>query len=226
MRTVLHYDGTCDSTEEWTFLNYYKTILKNPNVGPPKLFSWHFDTDERYQISVIYFKLLRDANCDARQEMPCKVMSNVLHKAFGMADDSLIERIFSALRIINVVPLRTWISVISLFLRGTLNEKIKYCYNVYDLMGKGEIRREQMLNLLRTSVFKHHDEDVEETVRDLVDTIMKKIDIDKDGIVSFEDYKHSIEQNPMLLECFGQCLPDRKHVYAFLLTFTNKINDF
>lgn len=216
-----HFDRTCDSTEEWTFLNFHKEILKQPEPG------WRFNRNELHEIAVIYFKLQRDAGCDVKQELPSKFFSNVLHKAFGMADDALIERIFSALDgITSSVPLKNWINAMSLFLRGSLKQKIKFCFMVYDISGKNEIRREHMVNLMRKFVFKHQDEDVEEAVKDFVDIVIKKIDLDKDGIISFEDYSASVLKDPMLLECFGQCLPDRKHVHAFLTTFTHKIKNF
>lgn len=214
------YDRTCDSTEEWSFLNYHQATLKKSDP------SWSFDRDELNEIALIYYKLQRDAGCELKRELPSKQFSNVLHKAFGMADDGLIERIFSALdSITSTVPLKKWIHAMSLFLRGSLTQKIAYCFKVYDVSGKNEIRREHMVNLLRKCVNKHQDEDVDEAVKDLVDIIIKKVDLDKDGIISFEDYRNSVLSEPMLLECLGQCLPDRKHVYAFLVTFTDKIKD-
>ena len=35
-------------------------------------------------------------------------------------------------------------------------------------------------------------------------------DQDKDGRLGYEDYKKSVEQDDLLLESFGQCLPDDK----------------
>lgn len=202
------------------FLNHHKEILKKPDP------TWAFDKDELNAIAVIYFKLQRDADCELKQELPSKVFSDVMHKAFGMADDVLIERIFSALdKITSSVPLKSWIGAMSLFLRGSLKQQIKYCFKVYDAAGKNEIRREQMINLMRKFVYKHHDEDTDEAVKDLVDIIIKKMDLDKDGIISFDDYTKTVLKDPMLLECFGPCLPDRSHVYAFLITFTDKIKN-
>lgn len=217
----MSYDKTCDNTEEWSFLNYHKETLKKPEP------SWRFNRVELYEIAIIYFKLQRDAGCDLRQELPSKSFSDVMHKAFGFADDSLVERIFSALdSITSSVPLRNWIGAMSLFLRGSLKEKIEFCFKVYDTSGKNIIRREQMLNLLRKFIYKHQEEDVDEAVKDLVDIMIKKMDHDKDGMISFEDYAKTVHDEPLMLECFGHCLPDRKHVYAFLVTFTDKIKKF
>lgn len=215
-----HWDRTCNSTEEWSFLNYHKNTLKRPDI------SWHFDSVELIEIAMIYFKLQRDAGCEIKQELPSKDLSNMLHKAFGMADCALIERIFTALdSITSSVPLRNWISAMSLFLRGSLTQKILYCFKVYDVGGKNEIRREHMINLMKKAVYQQKEELGDEAVKDLVDIIIKKMDLDKDGIISYADYSKSVQKEPMLLECFGPCLPDRKHVYAFLTTFTDKIKN-
>jgi Ca2+-binding EF-hand superfamily protein len=214
-------DRTCDSTEEWIFLNYHKDILKKPDP------MWHFDRDELNCIAIMYYKLQRDVDCDMKEELPSKSLSIVLHKAFGMPDDKIMQRIFTALdQITSTVSLRKWIAAMSLFLRGSFEEKIDYCFRVYDLLEKQEIRRDQMVHLMRNFVYKHQDEDVEEAVKDLVDIVIRKMDIDRDGIISYEDYKQAVVKDPMLLECFGQCLPDRRNVNAFLTTFTDKIKDF
>lgn len=213
-----HYDRLCDSIEEWMFLNQHKDILKKPEPH------WHFDRNELNCIAIIYYKLQRDAGCDIKKELPSKSFDMVLHKAFGMADDALVQRIFSALdQITSTVSLKKWIGAMSIFLRGTFEEQIQYCFKVYDMSEKGFIRRDQMIHLMRKFVYKHHEEDVEEAVKDLVDIIIKKVDVDRDGMISFEDYQQTVLKKPMLLECFGQCLPDIHHINAFLTTFTDKI---
>lgn len=220
MGSASRYDRTCDSTEEWIFLNYHKNTLKHPAA------MWRFDRDELHEIAMIYYKLLRDAGSNLKQNLPRSSFSNVLHKAFGMADDSLIGRICIALDFIpEGVSLRNWISAMSLFLRGSLSDQIDYCFKVYDIAGRNEIRRDDMVHLMRKFVYKQQDEEVDEAIKDLVDIIIKKMDVDKDGIISFDDYSKTVQQEWMLLECFGQCLPDRRHVHAFLTTFTDKIKD-
>lgn len=52
----------------------------------------------------------------------------------------------------------------------------------------------------------------------------KKMDIDRDGKISFNDYKQSVLKQPMLLEVFGQCFPTRRDTTSFLTTFVPKIS--
>lgn len=210
-------DRTGDSTEEWRFLNHHKDLLKKPDPA------WHFTKDELTAIAIIYLKLQKDAGVDYKQELPIQSFFAVLHKAFGMPDETLFERMCSALAIKSTVPLRNWLDAMAMFLRADIQQQIEYCFRVYDVAGKGEIRRENIVFFYKQSFYRHHVEEIDETVKDFADIAIKKLDLDKDGIVKFDDYSKSVTKDPMLLECFGPCLPDRRHVRAFLMTFTDKI---
>ncbi|CAH1968704.1 unnamed protein product [Acanthoscelides obtectus] len=93
-------------------------------------------------------------------------------------------------------------------------------YLVYDTMGDGMLGREAMFYLLRNSLVSiSGEDDAEESVKDMIEVITKKLDIDRDGKISFQDYKQSVQKQPMLLEVFGQCLPSRGAIYTFSTTF-------
>ena len=42
--------------------------------------------------------------------------------------------------------------------------------------------------------------------QDLIEMTMHKMDKDRDGKVSFEDYQATVKEEPLLLEAFGECL--------------------
>uniref|UniRef100_A0A1B6MAG2 EF-hand domain-containing protein n=1 Tax=Graphocephala atropunctata TaxID=36148 RepID=A0A1B6MAG2_9HEMI len=93
-----------------------------------------------------------------------------------------------------------------------------------DMMGDGYIKREHMFQALKNSLRGNpHDEDPEELIKDMIDIILKKMDHDRDGRLSFEDYRKSVWENPNLLEVLGYCLPSRPSVYVFMNTFTERI---
>ena len=70
---------------------------------------------------------------------------------------------------------------------GNHEEHTKYCFDIYDLNGDGAISREEMLNMLKTSLGRQGlDDDPDEGVKDLIDMTLKKLDRDKDGKVSFK----------------------------------------
>lgn len=122
------------------------------------------------------------------------IFRELLHNTFDVsADDSLMERIFISWDKGNeILPLRleNWISGISVFLRGTLHEKAGFCFRIYDLNADGFITKDEMFTLMKNCLIKQpQDEDPEESVKDLMEIVLKKFDIDKDGKV---DQIHTI----------------------------------
>ena len=77
--------------------------------------------------------------------------------------------------------------------------------------------REEMLNLLKTALFSSGvEEEADEGIKDLIEMTMKKMDDDKDGKVSFEDFQICVRNNPLMLEAFGPCLPTGKVTFNWL----------
>lgn len=73
----------------------------------------------------------------------------------------------------------------------------------------------------RNSLVKQpQEEDPEEGVKDLVELVLRKLDYDKDGKVSFADFRQAVTQEPLFLEAFGQCLPSEPAAAAFLATLS------
>ena len=74
-----------------------------------------------------------------------------------------------------------------------------------------------MLNLLKTALFSSGvEEEADEGIKDLIEMTMKKMDDDKDGKVSFEDFQICVRNNPLMLEAFGPCLPTGKVTFNLL----------
>lgn len=57
----------------------------------------------------------------------------------------------------------------------------------------------------------------------MLEVITKKIDVDRDGKISFTDYKTAVLHQPMMLEALGNCLPERTAAHAFVTTFTKDV---
>ncbi|KAK6491431.1 EF-hand calcium-binding domain-containing protein 1 isoform X1 [Huso huso] len=143
---------------------------------------------------------------------------SILHNTFGMTDDMIMDRVFRAFDKDNDsnVSVKEWIEGLSVFLRGTLDEKIKYCFEVYDLNGDGYISREEMFHMLKNSLIKQPtEEDPDEGIKDLVEITLKKMDHDHDSRLSYADFEKAVKEENLLLEAFGACLPDAKSILAF-----------
>lgn len=73
----------------------------------------------------------------------------------------------------------------------------------------------------RNSLVKQpQEEDPDEGVKDLVELVLRKLDYDKDGKVSFPDFHEAVSKEPLFLEAFGQCLPSEPAAVAFLATLS------
>ncbi|NXH86402.1 EFCB1 protein, partial [Edolisoma coerulescens] len=141
------------------------------------------------------------------------VFRDTLHSAFGMTDDVVLDRVFSVFDGDNdgCITVAEWVEGLGVLLRGTLDEKIKYCFQVYDLNGDGYISREEMFQMLKNSLLiQSADEEPDEGIKDLVEIALKKMDHDHDGKLSFTDFEKAVKDENLLLEAFGPCLPDLK----------------
>ncbi|XP_036921962.1 EF-hand calcium-binding domain-containing protein 1 isoform X3 [Sturnira hondurensis] len=112
----------------------------------------------------------------------------------------------------NCINVNEWVAGLSVFLRGTFEEKLKFCFEVYYLNGDGGyISREEIFDLLRNSLHQlSSKEETDEGVKELVDITLKKMDYDNDGKISFADFEKAVKEERLLLEVFGQCLPEAK----------------
>ncbi|XP_056154659.1 calaxin [Lampris incognitus] len=142
----------------------------------------------------------------------------ILHNTFGMTDDMMMDGVFRAFDKDNdgLITVKEWIEGLSIFLRGTLDEKIKYCFSVYDLNGDGYISREEMFHMLKKSLIRQPtEEDPDEGTKDLVELTLKKMDHDHDSRLSYADFEMAVKEENLLLEAFGHCLPDAKNILMF-----------
>ncbi|CAM4631817.1 hypothetical protein PO909_004935 [Leuciscus waleckii] len=143
---------------------------------------------------------------------------NILHNTFGLTEDVIMDRVFRVFDKDNdtYVSVKEWVEGLSVFLRGTLDEKIKFCFDVYDLNGDGYISREEMFQMLKDSLVRQPtEEDPDEGIKDVVEIALKKMDYDHDGRVSYSDFEKTVIDENLLLEAFGNCLPDTKRILLF-----------
>lgn len=79
----------------------------------------------------------------------------------------------------------------------------------------------KQLSTHRNSLLKlPNEEDPEDSVRDLVEITLKKLDADRDNKVSFQDFRETVQKENLLLEALGQCLPTEDVREAFLCSLT------
>lgn len=117
-------DMSMDSLEETRFKKKHSELIQRLSK---KL---HFSVMELECIFIMYYKIQKDGG---KQNAMNKVQfRDVMHCALDMTDDSVMDRIFTALDKgpSQYVSMEVWASALSLFLRGTLDEKINFCFSV------------------------------------------------------------------------------------------------
>jgi len=110
---------------------------------------------------------------------------------------------------------------LSVLVKGSDEERINFCYFVYDINGDRSLAREELYHCLKNCLIRSVaiDEDVDESIKDIVEMAMKKLDTDKNGQITFDDFQAAVEADPFLLEAIGPCLPPPKAAARFLQTF-------
>ncbi|XP_053996604.1 calaxin [Hylaeus anthracinus] len=151
------------------------------------------------------------------------IFRDLLHNTFKViTEDALVERIFCCWDRENegIIRMEPWIMGLDLYLRGSLRERIEFCFKVYDLNNDGFITKDEIFQLFKNCLIKQPgEEDPDEAVRDLSELALKKLDVDRDGKISFQDYKLAVMEEPLLLEAFGQCLATEEHCASIIATF-------
>ncbi|XP_035039304.1 EF-hand calcium-binding domain-containing protein 1-like [Hippoglossus stenolepis] len=180
----------------------------------------HFSKTEVEGLIGLYHELLGESAAQGRgvTGLDRSRFRTLLYNMFGMTDDMIMDGVFRTFDKDNdsFVNEKEWIEGLCIFLRGTLDEKIKYCFNVYDLNSDNYISREEMFQMLKDSLIRQpSEEDPDEGVKELVEMTLKKMDYDHDGRLSFDDFKKAVKEENLLLEAFGTCLPDATNIEKF-----------
>ncbi|XP_047360761.1 EF-hand calcium-binding domain-containing protein 1-like [Vespa velutina] len=148
------------------------------------------------------------------------IFRDLLHNTFKViTEDTLVERLFCCWDRENegTIKLESWIMGLDVFLRGNLQDKTDFCFRVYDLNNDGFITKDEIFQLFKNCLIKQPgEEDPDEGIRDLSELTLKKLDVNRDGKISFQDYETAIRKEPLLLEAFGQCLPTEENCTAFI----------
>ncbi|XP_055341227.1 calsenilin-like isoform X5 [Paramacrobiotus metropolitanus] len=92
------------------------------------------------------------------------------------------------------VNFEEFVVMMSVLSRGSLDEKLQWIFNLYDVNGDGQVTLEAMLTI-GTSIYdllgKHSEPPIyENSVKDHISKIFTKMDLNQDGIVTFDEFKN------------------------------------
>ncbi|XP_046833010.1 EF-hand calcium-binding domain-containing protein 1-like [Vespa crabro] len=203
----------------------YSFRSKNKNNFKKIAERTHFTYREVEALGVIHRKILRTCGPINRS-----ILRDIFHSGFDFTENKRhqhIDRLFAVIDKTNSLQIRMdhWIEALSIILRGTLDERINFAYKVYDLLRTNRLRKEQMFPMMRGCLIAHlPDEDPDDGVKDLIELMIKKLDVDRDGFVSENDFRTAVkERGEFFLECMGPVFPSREAQHAFLTTFTDNV---
>lgn len=181
----------------------------------------------------VYNELAASQWNDGTPSVSIACLHTAMKLAFDVAEpDAWIDRVCGALMSgdlsLHVCTLDEWMTAMTLFLRGTLDEQMRHCYRCYDPYATNALEVEHIQRLLRgRAIAQREDADeVEYELQTFADMMMLKLDVDRDAAVSWEDYSGVVRKQPMLLECLGPCIPSRLSLHAFLMTFAEQPDKF
>ncbi|ODN03672.1 EF-hand calcium-binding domain-containing protein 1 [Orchesella cincta] len=159
-------------------------------------------------------------------------MREVLHVVFEITDGVMLDLAYKAFDrdSDNWVNELEWVQGLSIMLRGSTDELSDWCYFIYDMNGDGGLAREELAHCLKGCIIPGYGgvefEEAEECERDIVELAMRKLDIDKDGQITREDFVIATKQDPLLLVSVGPCLPPVKCCAAFMALITERFRSF
>lgn len=90
------------------------------------------------------------------------------------------------------INFREFVIGLSLLSRGSLQEKLRWAFSLYDINSDGFITRDEMLDIV-SSIYKllgkYTDPVVDKhTTKDHVDRVFEKLDQNKDGVVTLDEF--------------------------------------
>ena len=86
--------------------------------------------------------------------------------------------------------------------RSKLEEKAKFCFNVYDIDGNGTISRDELREVLNLSLNSNSCVQLSpQQLERIINNTIKEMDKNGDGEINFEEFLHQANSNPAILNC-------------------------
>ncbi|CAG7817619.1 unnamed protein product [Allacma fusca] len=190
----------------------------------------HFNIQEIHNLHKM-FNVITDV--PPRQGyMNRSLFTDFCRTSFDITDDIMLDQMFHYFDADGegFISFSEWVQILSIFLRGTFEEQIKYCFNIYDLDFNGTVERKEIMTLvldcLTDTVAGQDEFEIHEHVREIVEMLMKKLDMSRTGTIRAHDFHQAVTRDSSLLQCLGRCLPDQDKIISFLSIFTDDINNY
>lgn len=124
--------------------------------------------------------------------------------SLGIPENSLfLDRLFRLFDEKNngVIDFTQFIKGLSvLCTRGTLDEKIKFSFQIYDFDKDGKISKSELSSMLETSLKENGVAVTTAQIGHVVASTFKQVDVNKDGFIDYEEYRMLVSKHPSILD--------------------------
>ncbi|XP_001150323.3 Kv channel-interacting protein 1 isoform X1 [Pan troglodytes] len=101
------------------------------------------------------------------------------------------------------VKFEDFVTALSILLRGTVHEKLRWTFNLYDINKDGYINKEEMMDIVKAiyDMMGKYTYPVlkEDTPRQHVDVFFQKMDKNKDGLVTLDEFLESCQEDDNIM---------------------------
>jgi len=160
------------------------------------LASTHFEADE---INALYnhFRSVAQKKVDDKL-----IDRQEFQMSLGIKESLFVDRMFQLFDgntdgFINFAEYLTGLSVLSN--RGTIDEKIKFSFRIYDMDGDGKISDAELSKMLQTTLAENDVKLTPEQAAAIVKSTFLEADTNRDGYIDMTEYRKMVEKHPMIL---------------------------
>ncbi|OZJ04738.1 hypothetical protein BZG36_01803 [Bifiguratus adelaidae] len=145
-----------------------------------------------------------------RATMLCTVKKYV--PSIAPEDNPFLERLYAAFDVDNnhAVDFNEFVDGLSVFMKGTSDEKLELSFKLYDLDHDGFISRPDLLEVLTKLSEASADSDQTLEIQDLVNRMFEDLDVDGDGKLDLHEYKLSAMKEPLIVDFLEQFLAEHQ----------------
>ncbi|XP_068157071.1 calaxin [Drosophila tropicalis] len=196
-----YLDGTIDSMQNSRFAALYAGLAKELSVNT------HLTHTDVTCLLIVYYKFVL-SNGPTAKMMKKSQFYHLFLVLFNLSNEKLIDRILLAIATdVKYFSAQAWIKLFTLYTTKDLSTKMQFAFEVYNTKGTGYIDREQVVNAVEHFFSGDDEDEINELRADMCEFIIKKFDVDRDGLISYEDYSAVVSEQPCLLEFLGLIFP-------------------